>query len=147
MYLEYNKCKILLSKSESAFLKNRLNENLSLENVKLSLLELYYNSNKRYFKIKHIKEISSKLYSKLIKEAVGRNLSDYTGLSGNNTHNNTDGMLLNFHDIVNSEVGVCTNSGKDVVTLYLNNGDVKVIYCDSPDHANLIIKNIRIKNV
>ena len=93
------------------------------------------------------KEISSKLYSKLIKEAVGRNLSDYTGLSGNNTHNNTDGMLLNFHDIVNSEVGVCTNSGKDVVTLYLNNGDVKVIYCDSPDHANLIIKNIRIKNV
>lgn len=148
MYLKTNRCSILLTEEESCFLKERiLKEKVSIDNVKKGLSELYYNSSKRYFSIRHINEISQNLYKDILLEYPGRNLRNNDNMSGNNSGVISDKDILNRKDIVNADIGVCTNSGSDIVTLHFKTKENKIIYFDSPDQAENFIKNLRYKNL
>jgi len=151
MFLEYNNCKIHLSISESNYLKNNLDKNSSYKDVKNIVENLYYNSNKRYFREKHIKEISINLYQDLLlsESNLGRNLqtAKTSKLSGDNSGVITPSEVLSFNDIVNTEIGTCTSSGSDIVTLYFDNNTTETIYCDSPEHGRIIINQILTKNM
>ena len=153
MYLKYDNCYIMLSRAESNYILENINEKSSLKDVKSLINNLYYNSNKRYFKKSHIKEISLNLYSDYILNenyiAPGRNLrsSNSDNLSGDNSGINTASDVLNFKKLVHAEIGVDTEKSKDIVTLYFDDKEIEVIYCDSPDEANIIIKNILFKNL
>ncbi len=150
MYLETNRCHIKLTREESDFIKSRLIECVITEkNIVKIITDLYYNSSKRYFRKNHISEISKNLHDKilLINESVGRNLRNNDNLAGNNSANITDSDILNSKDIVNAEVGVCANSNSDIVTLYFKDRENKIIYFDSPDSAEMYIKQLRYKNL
>ena len=143
MYLKTNRCSILLTLEESIFIEENINKNkLTKKNVKNAVTRLYYNSSKRYFNKRHINEIANNLYKDIVSEEIGRNLrSDEKQLTI------TASDILNKEGIVNTEVGVCTNSGSDIVTLFYKNKQNKVLYFDSPDAANNFIKTLRFKNL
>lgn len=152
MYLNYNNCYILLTEVESNFILDKFDKESSLNEIRSIIEEFYYNSSKRYFDYNHIIDISNNFYKKnVIKEhsAPGRNLrsSNSNNLAGDNSGINSASDILNFKDLVNAEVGVCTSSGSDIVTLFFPNNTTEIIYCDSPDEANIVIKNILYKNL
>ena len=119
---------------------------LTKKNVKSVLTKLYYNSSKRYFSKRHINEIASNLYNDMLSE-VGRNLRTTKNLSSDSSYAISDSEILNRKGIVNTEIGVCANSGSDIVTLYYNNKTNKILYFDSPDSANNFIKILKHKNL
>lgn len=150
MYLETNRCHIKLTKEESDYIKSRLIESdMSAASVNNIITEFYFNSNKRYFNKSHINQISQNLYNKVagLKENVGRNLKNNNKLSGDNSASITDKDILNRNNIVNAEVGVCTNSNSDIVTLYFKDRENVIKYFDSPDSAENFIKQLRYKNL
>lgn len=150
MHIETNRCYIKLTREESDFIKTRLAEVAITEKSIVKIItDLYYNSSKRYFRKDHIHEISKNLHEKilLINENVGRNLRNNDNLAGNNSANITDSDILNKKDIVNAEVGVCANSNSDIVTLFFKDRENKIIYFDSPDSAEMYIKQLRYKNL
>lgn len=143
MYLKTNRCNILLTLEESNFIKENISKNnLTKKSVKNVVTRLYYNSSKRYFRKRHINEISENLYKDIVTEEIGRNLR-----SDEDQQTITDSDILNKKDIVNTEIGVCTNSGSDIVTLYFKDKENKVLYFDSPDAASNFIKTLRFKNL
>jgi len=150
MYLEFERCKIYLSRIESSFVAEGL-EKIKIKNkknVKSIVEKLYYNSNKRYFRKHHINEISNNLLKSVtedLKEEVGRNLTNQNGMLGNNSGTITDQDILHRNDIVSAEVGISGNS--DIVTLKIKGKKEKVYYFDSPESANEFIRNIRTKNL
>lgn len=149
-YLEFNRCKIRITDAESLFLENNILNKSSRKDVKNAIIKLYYNSDKRYFQKYHINEITENLFLKINKELiseVGRNLSNYNKMSGDNSANITDSEVLRYNDIVSAEVGVDAENGKDILTLVDNKGVKTIKYFDSPASANLYISNLRINNL
>ena len=150
MILEYKKCFIKLNEVESNFLLEELENNISLKNVKRAITNLYLHGSRRYYREFHINEISNNLYKKLkLIEMIGRNLrtSKYDKLSGGNSGNISPTDVLNFNDIANINIGFCSIRNKDLVNIKYNNNKTKIIYCNSPEEANNIIKNINFKNM
>jgi hypothetical protein len=143
MYLRTNRCSILLSLEESNFINENIDKkNLTKKNVKSAVTRLYYNSSKRYFSRRHINEITKNLYEDLVLEEIGRNLR-----SDEDQQSISDSDILNRKGIVNTEIGICTNSGADIVTLYFKDKENKILYFDSPDAASNFIKILRFKNL
>ena len=154
MYLKTNRCSILLTLEESNFVKENINKrNLTKKSVKNAITKLYYNSSKRYFSKRHINEITENLYNDMLSEVdknlseVGRNYRSTKNLSSDSSYAISDSEILNKKGIVKTEVGVCVNSGSDIVTLFYNNKTNKILYFDSPDEANNFIKTLRYKNL
>jgi|11_taG_2_1085331.scaffolds.fasta_scaffold39939_3 hypothetical protein len=143
MYLKTNRCSILLTLEESAFIKENISKsNLTKQNIKSVITDLYYASSKRYFSKRHITQISENLYNDMISEEIGRCLR-----SDEKQGTISDSDILSRKDIVNTEVGVCAHSGSDIVTLHFKTKENKILYFDSPDSANIFIKQLRYKNL
>lgn len=150
MILEYKNCFIKLNEIESNFLLEELENNISLKNVKRVITNLYLHGNRRYYRESHINEISNNLYKKLLLiENIGRNLrtSKTDKLSGDNSGAISPVDVLNFNDIANVNIGFCSLRNKDLVHIKYNNNKSKTIYCNSPEEANNIIKDINFKNM
>tara|TARA_R100000734_G_C3242574_1_gene46736 strand:- start:48 stop:479 length:432 start_codon:yes stop_codon:yes gene_type:complete len=143
MYLKTNRCSILIDFEEENFIReNIFKNNLTKKNIKRVITSLYYNGSKRYFSKRHINEIVKNLYNDMISEEIGRNLR-----SDEKSGTITDCDILNRKGITNAEVGICANSGSDIVTLYFKTKKNKILYFDSPDAANNFIKTLKYKNL
>jgi len=144
-----NRCQVLLNESESYFIYSKFcnmldhhiitEDNLQchIENI---LKEFYYSCNNRYFKKKNIKNISKYYTNKILKEEIGRGRE-----SGFNPV--TADKVANFYGDVEFEKGVDTWGEEEIAYVEDDKGNEKVLKIDSPDHASVIVNQIKIKSI
>jgi len=115
-------------------------ENCGESNFYNILKEFYSNCNNRYFKEKNIKNISRYYTNKILKEEIGRGReSGFDPVTAD--------KVANFYGDVEFEKGVDTWGEEEIAYVEDDKGNEKVLKIDSPDHASVIVNQIKIKSI
>lgn len=137
--LYFNRCIIHLKDSESEFLSESINRNSSEDHIRKKLIELYRNSEIRYFNLKNINEIT-----KNIKEhSPGRNY---------HTPGDVRDLMINHEDVFSNSTDATISTGMCFVTgLYTveirKDGKTKVLKFNSEGEMKSFIGDIKVQNV
>jgi len=144
-----DRCQVLLNESESYFIYSKfcnvIGNNIITENnlqfhIENILKEFYYICDNRYFNKKNIKNISKYYTNKILNEELGRGReSGFDPITAD--------KVANFYGDVDFEKGVDTWGEEEIAYLEDDEGNEKVLKIDSPDHATVVINQIKLKSI
>lgn len=151
--LNRDRCSIMLKEHETFFIYNRFlqklgNNNITEKNINKIISEclsdFYTNSNSRYFSKRDIPQISSSISKKIlrsiIKEEIGRGREGgFDQISGNH--------IIRKNSDVYVEKGVDTFGEKEIMYIEDDEGNNRVAKVDSPDHASVVVSQMKIKSI
>ena len=149
------RCKIILSESESFYLKNLfrnrlLNESKQMKQIDfvVKIVKEFYDKSKiRYFREEDIQEVSNYFFKKL-NENRGRQSSKASLHTSSDLGNINSDTVLDFHTDVNVEHVADTFSETDEVVFYDDNGEVITKRTvTSPDEAHVAMKQIEVSAI
>ena len=139
--INYKGCTVRLKSYDADYLKERINECdfISYSNIKEVLQEFINVAEIKYFDDRHIHDLANVI----LKEEIGRNKQ--TSLDTTTGAYDVSRVLSNSANIFISD-GVDTVAGEDVVTVSYGKKK-KTRRVDSPSDADILSKNILIKNI
>lgn len=149
------RCEIILSESESFYLKtlfrNRLlNESKQTKQIDffVKIVREFYDKSKiRYFREEDIEEVS-KYFLKKLNENRGTQTSKASLHTSSDVGNINSDKVLDFHTDVNVEHVADTFSETDEVVFYDDNGEVITKRTvSSPDEAHVAMKQIEVSAI
>lgn len=128
-----NNCEIHLKNSESSFISESINNKSSLNKIKKTLLEMYFNSSVRYYSIEDIDKLAFNL-----KEEVGRNY--HTPGSVSDLMISHEDVILKNKDNVKISPRICNNSGMSIVDIETDGKEVELKFNSDEEAQNFIVK-------
>ena len=149
-HLKYNRCIIKLDEIETSYI-NKLIKNINIKNkkeslneIKIALHDFLSDSDVRYYREKHIDEISDNIYSSLKKklsEEIGRNIRSVFK-KGYGNISSEDLLVRKFENLKSVETTIDTNTGKYMLIFNMSGGKTLTRLFSSEGEMNTYLNKI-----